>query len=162
MPQLFDQVDSKCDRALDRSNSVLDELLRHRNLPVPEARNYLAQYLFRGEDVYKPVGALSGGTRQKLNLTLALMHDPSVLLLDEPYQGFDWETYLHFWDLVVDLRERGCAVLVISHLVFDRERFDCLYHLARGTLIHESTTEVLPDVTSISGRHAVRPAGARP
>ena len=45
-------------------------------------------------------GALSGGTRQKLNLTLALMHDPGVLLLDEPYQGFDWETYLRFWDLV--------------------------------------------------------------
>ena len=44
------------------------------------------------------VGALSGGTRQKLNLTLALMHDPDVLLLDEPYQGFDWETYLRFWD----------------------------------------------------------------
>ncbi|MEO7002148.1 MAG: ABC transporter ATP-binding protein, partial [Ktedonobacterales bacterium] len=36
------------------------------------------------------VGALSGGTQQKLNLTLALMHDPVALLLDEPYQGFDW------------------------------------------------------------------------
>ena len=47
-----------------------------------------------------PAGTLSGGTRQKLNLTLALMHDPDVLLLDEPYQGFDWETYLRFWDLV--------------------------------------------------------------
>ncbi|MGH3278277.1 MAG: ATP-binding cassette domain-containing protein [Trebonia sp.] len=49
-------------------------------------------------------GTLSGGTRQKLNLTLALLHDPDVLLLDEPYQGFDWETYLRFWDLAARLR----------------------------------------------------------
>ena len=52
-------------------------------------------------------GTLSGGTRQKLNLTLALMHDPGVLLLDEPYQGFDWETYLQFWDLVGGPAERS-------------------------------------------------------
>ncbi len=81
-----------------------------------------------------PVGALSGGTQQKLNLTLALMHDPSVLLLDEPYQGFDWETYLKFWELATGLRERGCAVLVISHLLFDQSRFDHLYHLDQGRL----------------------------
>lgn len=80
------------------------------------------------------VGTLSGGTQQKLNLTLALMHDPSVLLLDEPYQGFDWETYLRFWELAAEQRERGRAVLVISHLVFDRERFDQLYTLHDGLL----------------------------
>jgi ABC-type multidrug transport system ATPase subunit len=81
-----------------------------------------------------PVRALSGGSKQKLNLTLALMHDPAVLLLDEPYQGFDWETYLRFWELAADLRERGRAVLVISHLVYDRSRFDRLYTLADGQL----------------------------
>ena len=70
------------------------------------------------------VDELSGGTRQKLNLTLALMHDPDVLLLDEPYQGFDWETYQRFWGLVDDLRDAGKAVVVITHLVFEEERFD--------------------------------------
>lgn len=84
------------------------------------------------------VGKLSGGTRQKLNLTLALMHNPSVLLLDEPYQGFDWETYLHFWKVVEDLRERRCAVLIISHLIFDEKRFDRVYHLSDG-MLHETT-----------------------
>lgn len=81
------------------------------------------------------VSALSGGTQQKLNLTLALMHDPVVLLLDEPYQGFDWETYLRFWELTTELRDRGRAVLVISHLVFDQSRFDRLYHLDQGRLV---------------------------
>ena len=78
------------------------------------------------------VDELSGGTRQKLNLSLALMHDPDVLLLDEPYQGFDWETYLRFWGLVDDLREAGKAVVVITHLVFEEERFDALVELKAG------------------------------
>lgn len=80
------------------------------------------------------VGTLSGGTKQKLNLTLALMHRPAVLLLDEPYQGFDWETYLRFWDLTGELREQGCAVVVISHLFFEQKRFDVLYQLQQGRL----------------------------
>ena len=86
------------------------------------------------------VGTLSGGTKQKLNLTLALMHHPQVLLLDEPYQGFDWETYLHFWDLTSELRTQGCAVLVISHLFFEQQRFDELYHLQHGRAIRATAT----------------------
>ena len=78
------------------------------------------------------VGHLSGGTKQKLNLTLALMHRPRLLLLDEPYQGFDWETYQCFWELVKELRQEGCAVLVISHLFFEQQHFDVLYRLQEG------------------------------
>ncbi len=81
-----------------------------------------------------PVRALSGGTQQKLNLTLALMHRPTVLLLDEPYQGFDWETYLRFWELAGELRAQGCCLVVISHLLFEQERFDVIYQLRQGQL----------------------------
>jgi ABC-2 type transport system ATP-binding protein len=77
-------------------------------------------------------GLLSGGTRQKVNLTLALMHRPSLLLLDEPYQGFDWDTYLRFWSLVDEIKRDGGSVLVVSHLVFERERFDRLLKLRDG------------------------------
>jgi ABC-type multidrug transport system ATPase subunit len=79
-------------------------------------------------------GTLSGGTRQKLNLTLALLHDPDVLLLDEPYQGFDWETYLRFWDLAGQLRARGKAIVIITHLIFEQDRFDVLADLQGGVL----------------------------
>ncbi|MFH8798231.1 ABC transporter ATP-binding protein [Streptomyces sp. NPDC017936] len=82
----------------------------------------------------QPVRTLSGGTRQKLNLVLALMHDPEVLLLDEPYQGFDWETYLRFWDIAHDLRAAGRTVVIVSHLAYDSERLDALYRLGDGRL----------------------------
>jgi ABC-2 type transport system ATP-binding protein len=85
-------------------------------------------------------GTLSGGTRQKLSLTLALMHDPPVLLLDEPYQGFDWQTYLAFWDLTSELRQRGTATVVISHLVFEQERFDRICHLKDGRTDEEPSS----------------------
>ncbi|MGH3249812.1 MAG: ABC transporter ATP-binding protein [Trebonia sp.] len=85
-------------------------------------------------------GTLSGGTRQKLNLTLALLHDPDILLLDEPYQGFDWETYLRFWDLAARLRDRGKAIVIITHLVFEQERFDVLEDLKEGRLQPRAAT----------------------
>ena len=67
------------------------------------------------------------------------MHDPPVLLLDEPYQGFDWQTYLAFWDLTGELRDRGTATVVISHLVFEHERFDRICHLAGGRIVEEAS-----------------------
>jgi ABC-2 type transport system ATP-binding protein len=88
------------------------------------------------------VGTLSGGTKQKLNLTLALMHQPHLLLLDEPYQGFNWEIYLRFWDLVTELRERGCALLVISHLFFEQARFDEVYRLQEGQVRVQNPAKV--------------------
>ncbi|MCC6238084.1 MAG: ABC transporter ATP-binding protein [Dehalococcoidia bacterium] len=75
---------------------------------------------------------LSGGTRQKLNLALALLHDPEVLLLDEPYAGFDYETYLRFWEMSSDIAARGRSILIVSHFVEDRERFDRIYRVADG------------------------------
>ena len=75
---------------------------------------------------------LSGGTLAKLNLSLALLPTPRVLLLDEPYAGFDFDTYLRFWDLVTGLRSAGCAIVLISHFVADAERFDRIVDLVDG------------------------------
>lgn len=81
-----------------------------------------------------PSATLSEGTRQKLNLALALLADPEVLLLDEPYGGFEWRTYLRFWDHVAELRAHGRGLVVVSHLFHDRERFDRLLELRGGRL----------------------------
>ncbi|TQJ92776.1 ABC transporter family protein [Streptomyces sp. SLBN-31] len=107
-------------------------------------------------------GVLSGGTRQKLNVTLALMHDPQVLLLDEPYQGFDWDTYQRFWDLAARLRDAGRSGLVVSHLAYDTERLDELWRLDSGMPRADRRgppREVSPD--PLRCRHPVHPPGAR-
>jgi len=81
------------------------------------------------------VAELSGGTLAKLNLALALLPDPPVLLLDEPYAGLDWDTYLRFWDIVAQRRGSGRAVLIVSHFAADQSRFDRLITLRDGLAV---------------------------
>ena len=73
---------------------------------------------------------MSGGTRQKLNLALALLPDPAVLLLDEPYQGFDRGTYVNFWEHCKVWRAEGKAVVVVTHMLAELDRVDGVFELA--------------------------------
>ncbi|MGH2409036.1 MAG: ATP-binding cassette domain-containing protein, partial [Chloroflexota bacterium] len=75
--------------ALHPEHTVLEELLGHKNLQIGEAREYLARYLFRGEDVEKPVRALSGGERGRLALAILALEGANFLLLDEPTNHLD-------------------------------------------------------------------------
>ena len=72
---------------------------------------------------------LSAGTKQKLNLALALLGDPSVLLLDEPYQGFDRGTYVNFWDHVRGWRRDARAVVIVTHMLAELNRVDRIIEL---------------------------------
>jgi ABC-2 type transport system ATP-binding protein len=72
---------------------------------------------------------LSGGTRQKLNLVLAGLGEPEVLLLDEPYQGFDRGSYVDFWKQVWRWRAEGRAVVVVTHLLNELDRADTVVDL---------------------------------
>ena len=83
------------------------------------------------------VEELSGGTRQKLNLALALMHEPQILLLDEPYSGFDWETYRRFWEMSEARRDGGMGILIVSHFLAERERLNRVYALHDGKAVEE-------------------------
>ena len=78
---------------------------------------------------------LSGGARQKLSLALALLGQPGLLLLDEPYQGFDKGSYLDFWHHADAWRRQGRAVVVVTHLLTELDRADQvleLRNLAQG------------------------------
>lgn len=83
---------------------------------VEEGRRLLSEFGFRADD-RTVARALSGGTQQKLNLVLALLGAPAVLLLDEPYQGFDRGAYLDFWAHAREWASAGRAVVVVTHLL---------------------------------------------
>ena len=74
---------------------------------------------------------LSGGARQKLSLALALLRQPRLLLLDEPYQGFDHGSYLDFWHHAEAWRRQGRAVVVVTHLLTELHRADQVLELQR-------------------------------
>jgi len=74
---------------LNQENRVIDELRSHKNINEQEARNYLAQYLFRGDDVFKEISQLSGGERGRLALSILALTGANYLLLDEPTNHLD-------------------------------------------------------------------------
>jgi len=84
-----------------------------------------------GFPVGRPVQTrrLSGGSRQKLNLALALLGTREVLLLDEPYQGFDHGTYVSFWHHVERWRDEGRAIVVVTHMLAELHRVDRVVEL---------------------------------
>jgi ABC-type multidrug transport system ATPase subunit len=77
---------------------------------------------------------LSGGTQQKLNLALALLHDPAIVLLDEPYAGLDIESYRGFLAWLEEAKREGKCVILIAHLVLEQDRFDKVFQLRDGKM----------------------------
>lgn len=74
---------------LDPAKSVLDTILEVKNLPLGEARNFLARFLFTGDDVFKPIGDLSGGEQSRVALAKLVLLRANFLLLDEPTNHLD-------------------------------------------------------------------------
>ena len=97
---------------LNPHHSVLEELLDRENMPIGEARSYLAQYLFRGDDVFQPVHQLSGGERGRLALALLALDDANFLLLDEPTNHLD----IPAQEVLQSVLERFTGtILLVSH-----------------------------------------------
>jgi len=80
------------------------------------------------------IGDLSSGTYQKVKFLTSIFHLPNLLILDEPYDGFDWQMYLVFWEIVAELKSRGTSILMISHLIYDRNKFDKILEMNGGHL----------------------------
>jgi ABC-2 type transport system ATP-binding protein len=86
-------------------------------------------------------GALSGGWKQRLALAACLLHNPQLLLLDEPTAGVDPKARRDFWDQIHTLASEGLTVLASTHYMDEAERCHQLAYIAYGHLLAQGTAE---------------------
>jgi ABC-2 type transport system ATP-binding protein len=118
----------------DRKRRV-DEALER--LGLAERQNQLA-------------GALSGGWKQRLALAACIMHDPKLLLLDEPTAGVDPKARREFWDEIRGLTDQGLTVLVSTHYMDEAERCDRVVYIFNGTIVARGTVAEVIEKAGLS------------
>lgn len=108
--------------------------------------NLLLNLLGLEEYADKKTGTYSGGLRKRLDLAAGLLHQPDVLVLDEPTVGLDIESRFVVWDFLRKLREAGTSVLITSHYLEEIDALaDRLAIIERGVVIDEGTPSQLKD-----------------
>lgn len=97
----------------------------------------------------RPAGKLSGGMKQKLGLCCALIHDPDLLILDEPTTGVDPLARRQFWDLIAGIRQRrpGMSVIVATAYMEEADGFDWLVAMDAGRVLATGTPHELRERT---------------
>jgi ABC-2 type transport system ATP-binding protein len=113
---------------LDRALTALENLTFHaayfgagRRERRERARELLARFGL-GDRENDHVNEYSGGMAQRLMIARALMHEPRLLILDEPTTGLDPQSRLFLWDMMVDLRERGTTLILTTHDMIEADR----------------------------------------
>ena len=98
----------------------------------------------------RPAGKLSGGMKQKLGLCCSLIHDPDLLILDEPTTGVDPLARRQFWELIDRIRARrtSMSVMVATAYMDEAERFDWLVAMNAGKVLATGTSDELKSQTS--------------
>ena len=88
-------------------------------------------------------GQLSGGWKQRLALAACVLHQPKLLLLDEPTAGVDAQARREFWDLIHDMAGEGLTVLVSTHYMDEAERCKRIVYLSNGRIVVQGAPEVV-------------------
>lgn len=118
-----------------------------------EERRWRIDELLRstGLDAFsdRPAGKLSGGMKQKLALCCSLIHDPDLLILDEPTTGVDPLSRKRFWELIERIRARreGMSVITATAYMEEAEAFDALVAMDAGRVVATGTASELKNMT---------------
>ena len=109
------------------------------------------------ERVDQRTAELSGGLRRRVEIAKALLHEPRLLLLDEPSTGLDPGARHDLWETLESLRASGVTVLLTTHFMEEGDRCDRLVLLSQGTIVAEGTPAALKeeiggDVVTLTGR----------
>jgi ABC-2 type transport system ATP-binding protein len=137
--------------------SLYDDLTVYENLDFvaavhefdrARAKTRIAALLDRywlGELRKQLAGTLSGGQKQRLALAASVLHEPDLLLLDEPTSAVDPQSRREFWDSLFDLVDAGTTILVSTHYMDEAERCHRLAILDRGRLVADGSPQELMD-----------------
>jgi ABC-2 type transport system ATP-binding protein len=98
------------------------------------------------DDANRRAGNYSGGMKRRLNLIMALVHDPEILFLDEPTVGMDPQSRLAVWDFIREVRKRGKTILLTTHYIEEAEQMcDRVGIIDHGKLIALGAPKQLND-----------------
>ena len=116
-------------------------------VPKREQRDRIARCLAQvnlSDRSHSPAESLSGGMKRRLSIALALVHQPKLVILDEPTTGLDIEARYELWELIRQLKAQGVTVMLTTHLLEEAERLcDRIGIIRQGQLLREGTLEQL-------------------
>jgi len=107
------------------------------------------------DEMEKTVGAFSGGMKRRLSLALAILHQPPILILDEPTVGIDPLLRQNIWKTLYAMSEKGTTIMVTTHVMDEAEKCNTLAMMREGRLIaHGSPSQIIAD----SGKNSLEEA----
>lgn len=120
-----------------------------------ERMEFCSKFLGVGEFLHRKVKELSGGMKRRANLAASIIHDPPIVILDEPTVGFDPNVKREFWELIKNLKDYGKTVLLSTHDMYEADELcDRVAIMDRGKIVALDKPHILKE--TMGGEASIR------